>query len=69
MGAAIEIEDAGKVAGVAHVHGIGYGLHAGTGIILAGLQVVIENVIGIVGCDETLYRQPHPFAEEPSNIF
>ena len=61
---AIEVQDAGKVAGVAHVHGIGDGGGGGTGIVAACLQVVVEDVVGIVGGNEAVDGQAHATAEE-----
>ena len=61
---AVEVQDAGKVAGVANVHGIGYGGGRGTGIVLTALQIVVENIVGIVGGNEAVYGQSHATAEE-----
>ena len=64
VAALIEVIYAGKVAWVTHVHSIGQGLLRWLRIILACLQVVVKNVVGIVGSNETLYRQSHGVAEE-----
>ena len=61
---AVEIEDAGEVAWRTHVHGVGKGLLAGHGVVFAGLQVVEEHVVGIVGCDEMAHGQSHAGAEQ-----
>ena len=61
---AVEINDAGKVGWIAHVHGVGQRLLGGLGGVVAGLQVVVEDVVGIVGCDEALHGQSHGVAEE-----
>ena len=53
---AIEVEDASEVAWVAHIHRIGNGLLAWLWLITACLQVVVEDVVGIVGCYETADR-------------
>ena len=50
----IEVEDAGEVRGVANVHGISQRLYAGLGMVLSRLQILVENVVGIVGSNETL---------------
>jgi hypothetical protein len=61
----IKVKDAGKVAGITYVHGIGNGLLGGLRIVFARFQIFIKDVIGIVGCNETLDRQSHPLAEQP----
>ena len=55
----VEIQDTSEVAGIAHIHSIGYGLQACHRRILTRLQILIEDIIGIVGRDEPMHRQPH----------
>ena len=59
MAVAVEVEHAGKVAGSTHVHGIGDGGDAGTGRVGTGLQVFVEDIVAVVGGNETLDGQPH----------
>ena len=61
---AVEVVDAGEVAGVAYVHGVGYGLGAGAWAVDSALEIVVEDVVGIVGGYETADGEPHAFAEE-----
>ena len=61
---AVEVVDSCEVRRVAHVHGIGQRLHAGLRLILARLQVFVEDVVGVVGSNEALHRQSHLVAEE-----
>ena len=53
---AIEVEDACEVAWVAHIHRIGNGLNAWLWLIMACLQIVVEDVVGVIGGNETVDR-------------
>ncbi len=64
MAALKQIVNAGEVTGIAHVHGIGKCLLAGFRMILARLQVLIEDVVCIVGSYETADGQAHHVAED-----
>ena len=64
MATAIEVEHTGKVTRIAHIHGIGYRSDAGSRRINTRLQILIEYVVTVVGCYETLYRQSHAFTEQ-----
>ena len=61
---AIKVIHTSKVARVAYVHGVGDGLHRWLRLILACLQILEEDVVGIVGSDEALDGQPHLLAKE-----
>ena len=63
---AVEVVDAGEVRGVADIHGICQGLNRGARVVLAGLQILVEHVVGIVGSDEALDGQAHLVADEGS---
>ena len=62
----VKSKNAGKVARVTHVHCIGDGLDRWFRRVNTRLEVLIENVVFVVGCDETADRHSHPFAEESS---
>ena len=55
----IQLADAGEVARVAHVHGVGDGRDGGTRLVVTRLQVTVEDVVAVVGGDEALDGQPH----------
>ena len=61
---AVEVQDACEVRRVAHVHGVGQRLYGGTRLVLARLQVFIEDVVGIVGSNESLDGQSHLVSEQ-----
>ena len=60
----IEVDDAGKVAWVAHIHSVGKRLNGSFGIVLSALQVVEEHIVGVVGCYEPLDRHSHGMSEK-----
>ena len=60
----IQCQYTSKITGIAHIHRIGNGSDGRTGIILSGLQVLIEYVIAVVGRYKTLHRQTHALAEQ-----
>ena len=64
MIALVEIIDAGEIAWVAYVHCVGNGCLAWLRFVLTCLQVVVENIVGIVGCDEAVDRQAHLVTEQ-----
>ena len=69
MRTAIQVEHTGKVARITHIHRIGNGGNGRTGIVLSCLQILIENIILIVGGDKTADGQAHLFAEQAcSNV-
>jgi len=59
-----EVGDAGEVARVAHVHGVGYGLDAWARGVIACLQVLAYYVVGVVGGNESLNGEPHLACED-----
>jgi len=60
----IKVEDACEVGGVADVHGIGDGLYGRAWTVVAALQVLVEDAVGVVGSDEALDGQAHDMPEE-----
>ena len=64
MTASIEVIDTGEVAGVAYIHGIGKCLHTGLRMIFSGLEILVEDVVGIVGGDKATERQTHGVTEQ-----
>ena len=60
----VECQHTGKVTGVAHIHRIGNGGNAGTRGVLSCLQVVVENVVAVVGGNETTDGKAHALAEQ-----
>ena len=64
MIAFIKIVDTGKIARVAYIHGIGYGLAAGFWLILTCLEITVEDVVGIISGYETLDWQAHAMTEK-----
>ena len=60
----IESEDAREVAWRTHVHGVGERRNGRTRVVVASQKILVENVIGVVGSDETIDRQSHALAEE-----
>ena len=64
MTLAIEIVDACEVRGIAHVHCIGQCLLRGLGLILASLQILVEDIVGIVGSNESLDGESHLVTKE-----
>ena len=64
IGTAVEVEDAGEVGGVADVHGIGYCLLRGLRGVDAGLEVVVEDIVGVVGGNEAVDGKSHDVTEE-----
>ena len=61
---AIEVDYTSEVRGIAHIHCVCKCLDRWLGIIFARLQILIEDIIGIISCDETLYRKSHLMAKE-----
>ena len=59
-----EIQNAGKIARIAHIHRVGDGLYRRPRRILAALQVVQKDIVAVVGRNETLDRQSHPLGKE-----
>ena len=66
MAFAIEIIDTSEVGGIAYVHRIGECLLRGLRLVFASLEILEEDIVGIVGSDETLHGQTHGMAEEGS---
>ena len=64
MRTSVQIEHTGKVTRIAHVHGVGNGSNGRTGTVFTGLQILIENIITVVGGNKTLHRQAHLFAKQ-----
>ena len=60
----VEVKYAGKVARVAHIHGIGDSLHRGARTVLACLQVLVEDIVAVVGGNEALDGEPHTVGKE-----
>ena len=63
VAASEEVVYAGEIAGIAHVHGVGQGLSASPWVVFAGLQILVENVVGVVGGYKSFDGQPHHVAE------
>ena len=61
---AVQVQDAGEVAGIAHVHRIGQGADAGPGRIGTRLQVIEEDVVAVVRGDEPMDGKAHPVRHE-----
>ena len=60
----VEIDDTGEVRGIAYIHCICQSLHAGLGLVLARLQIFIDDIICIVGSNEALDGQAHRMTEQ-----
>ena len=60
----VKVEYACKVAWVAHVHSVSYSLNTCLWRINARKQIVVEDVVGIVGCNKMLYWQSHALRKE-----
>ena len=60
----IEVDDAGKVAGIADIHRVGKCLLRCLWRILPREQILIEDVVGVVGCNESLHGQSHLVSEQ-----
>ena len=61
---AIEVVDACEIRGIAYVHRISERLLRGLRFVLACLEILEEDIVGIVGSDESLDGQSHGVAEE-----
>ena len=59
----VKVVNTGKVARVAHIHRVGDGLNGWTRIVNTCLQIIVEDVIGVVGGYEPFDWQPHVKAE------
>ena len=55
----VQGEDTGEIARVAHIHGIGQRGNTGPRRITTGLQVLIKDIVPIVGGDILIDRQTH----------
>ena len=64
MTASIKIEHTRKVARIAHIHSIGNGSYRRTWSINSGLQILIEDIVTVIGSNETLHRQSHTFTKQ-----
>ena len=64
MTLAIEIIDACEVRGITYIHRIGKGLLGGLRLVFARLQVFEENVVGIIGSDESFDGESHRVSEQ-----
>ena len=62
---AVEVEDAGEVVRVAHVHRVGQRRNRRPGAVAARAEVFVKGVVGVVGGDEAVDRQPHASGEQP----
>ena len=51
----IQIEYTGKVARVAYVHGVSDGCDRWTRVVFACLQILVEYIVTVVGCNETFH--------------
>ena len=60
----IQVVNTSEVRRVAHVHRICNGLNGRTRIVFACLQIIVEDVVGIVCGNETLHRKSHTLAKE-----
>ena len=54
MRIAVQVDYTGKITRVTYIHSIGNRSNGGTGIVLACLQVLIEDIITVVGGNKTL---------------
>ena len=61
---AVQIQHAHEITRIAHVHRIGQRSDRRPRHVNARNQVLQENVVAVVGRDETFYRQSHPFGEQ-----
>ena len=61
---AVEVVDTGEVRRVTHIHRIGEGLHGRFRLVLSCLQILIEDIVGIIGGYETLDGQSHGMTEQ-----
>ena len=60
----VQVDDACEVRGITYVHSVGQRLYRSLGLVLACLQVFIEDVVGVVGSNEALDGQSHSVAEQ-----
>ena len=60
----VQVQDAGEVAGIAHVHRVGEGTEAQGRHVGARLQVLEEDVVPVVRRDETVDGKAHPRGHE-----
>ena len=61
---AVQVQDAGEVAGIAHVHRVGEGADAQGRRVGARLQVLEEDVVPVVRRDEAVDGKAHPLGHE-----
>ena len=60
----VQVVDTGKVRRIAYVHRISQSLLRWFRLVFASLQILVEDIVGIVGCDESLDGQSHLMAEQ-----
>ena len=60
----IQIKYTGKVARISHVHSVSNCCNRRTGIVFTCLQILIENIVAVVGSNETLHGQSHFLSEQ-----
>lgn len=61
---AVQVEYAGEIARIAYVHRIGDRSDRRPGLVISRLQIVIENIVPVIGRNEPLHWQSHPFGEQ-----
>ena len=63
MTVTVQCQYTGKITWISHIHCIGNSSYGRTRIVFSGLQVLVENIIPVIGCNKTLDRQAHAFTK------
>ena len=59
-----QFEDPDEIAGIADVHGVGEGRPGSDRLVVAGLQVLGDHIIGIAGGDKMFYGEAGAMGEK-----
>ena len=64
VGLAVQVQNAGEIAGVSHIHRVGKSRNRRARRVNSGIEVLQENIVAVVGGNESFDRQSHTFSEQ-----